>query len=84
MEEIQVKKLLARITVRPGLMGGRPTIRGMRFPVTDVLGYLSAGMSKEDLLESFPYLEADDITAALVYASKKLNHPVIVVQLDAA
>lgn len=77
-------ELLKRITIIPGLMGGKPTIRGMRFKVSDVLDYLSSGMTTEELLEDFPYLEKDDIKAALLYAAKKLNHPVITVKLDAA
>ena len=77
-------ELLKRITIIPGLMGGKPTIRGMRFKVTDVLGYLSSGMSVEEILGDFPYLEKEDITAALLYAAKKLDHPVISVNLDAA
>lgn len=77
-------ELIKRITHIPGLMGGNPTIRGMRFKVSDILGYLSAGMTNEELLEDFPYLELEDIAAALLYASKKLDHPVITVQLDAA
>ena len=77
-------ELLKRITIIPGLMGGKPTIRGMRFKVSDVLGYLSTGMSQEDLLEDFPYLEKDDIKACLMYAAKKLDHVVILVNYDAA
>jgi uncharacterized protein (DUF433 family) len=77
-------ELLKRITIIPGLMGGKPTIRRMRFKVSDVLDYLSSGMTAEELLEDFPYLEKDDIKAALLYAAKKLNHPVISVNLDAA
>jgi uncharacterized protein (DUF433 family) len=77
-------ELLKRITIIPGLMGGKPTIRGMRFKVSDILDYLSSGMTAEELLEDFPYLEKDDIKAALLYAAKKLNHPVISVNLDAA
>jgi uncharacterized protein (DUF433 family) len=64
------KELLKRITIIPGLMGGRPTIRGMRFKVSDVLGYLSAGMTEAEILEDFPYLEKEDIIACLEYASK--------------
>lgn len=78
------KELLKRITVIPGLMGGRPTIRGMRFKVSDLLGYLSAGMTEAEILEDFPYLEKEDITACLEYASKKLDHTVILVSNDAA
>ena len=77
-------ELLKRITIIPGLMGGKPTIRGMRFKVSDVLDYLSSGMTAKGLLEDFSYLEMDDIKAALLYAAKKLNHPVISVNLDAA
>ena len=67
-------ELLKRITIIPGLMGGRTTIRGMRFKVADVLGYLAAGMSEEELLKDFDYLEKDDIKACLVYAAKKTDH----------
>ena len=77
-------ELLKRITIIPGLMGGRPTIRGLRFQVADVLGYLAAGMSENELLETFSFLENDDIKAALLYASKKINHPVIRVNNNAA
>ena len=49
--------LLKRITIIPGLMGGRPTIRGMRFPVADILGYLAAGMSEIELFKNFPFFE---------------------------
>ena len=77
-------ELLKRITIIPGLMGGRPTIRGMRFKVSDVLGYLAAGMTQEEILNDFPFLEAEDIKAALEYASRKLNHTIILVDYDAA
>ncbi len=79
-----MENLLNRITTNPGIFNGKPIIRGMRFKVSDVLGYLSAGMSIEEILADFPYLEKEDISAALLYASKKLDHPVISVQLDAA
>ena len=65
-------ELLKRITIIPGLMGGKPTIRGMRFKVSDVLDYLSSGMSEGEILEDFPYLEKEDITACLQYAEKNL------------
>lgn len=70
-------ELLKRITIVPGMMGGRPTIRGMRFPVADILGMLSAGMSETEILEDFPYLEKEDIQAALLFAAKKINHATI-------
>ena len=77
-------ELLKRITIVPGLMGGRPTIRGMRFQVADILGYLAAGMTEKELLEDFPFLEESDIKAALLYAAKKINHPVIKINSNAA
>ena len=77
-------ELLKRITIIPGLMGGRPTIRGMRFKVADVLGYLAAGMSEEELLQDFNYLEKDDIKACYFYAAKKLDHTIIQVNYNAA
>jgi len=77
-------ELLKRITIVPGLMGGKPTIRGMRFRVSDVLGYLAAGMSEDAILADFPFLEKDDIKACYEYAAQKLNHSIILVNYDAA
>ena len=77
-------ELSKRITINPEIFNGKPIIRGMRFKVSDVLGYLSSGMSTEEILADFPYLEKDDIIASLEYASRKLDHPIIFVKLDAA
>jgi uncharacterized protein (DUF433 family) len=77
-------KLLKHNIIIPGLMGDRPTIRGIRFQVSDVLGYLAAGMSENELLQNFLFIEEDDIKAALSYAAKKINHPVIRVTENAA
>ncbi len=60
-----------RITIESGKCGGRPCIRGMRITVYDVLSYLAAGMSQEEILADFPYLEADDIKACLAYAADR-------------
>lgn len=59
------------ITVEPGKRGGRPTIRGMRITVYDVLSYLAAGMTHEEILEDFPYLTEEDILASLAYAADR-------------
>lgn len=59
-----------RITVEPDKMGGKACIRGMRFSVVDVLDYLAGGMSPDDLLAEFPYLERGDIDAALGWAAE--------------
>ncbi len=67
-------ELLNRITTNPGIFYGRLIIRGMRFNVSDVLDYLSSGMTVEEILKDFPYLEKEDITAALMYASNKVDH----------
>jgi uncharacterized protein (DUF433 family) len=69
---------LSRITVNPGQCGGRPCIRGMRIRVTDVLDLLAAGLTREQVLSELPDLEPEDITAALHFASRKLDHPVLV------
>jgi uncharacterized protein (DUF433 family) len=58
-----------RITFDPGIFAGKPIIRGMRFRVCDVLSYLAAGETAETLLEEFPFLEAEDIVAALAFAA---------------
>lgn len=70
-------ELLSRITVDPEQCGGRPCIRGMRLRVLDVLELLAAGESREQILKDYPYLEAEDITASLLYAARQLDHPVL-------
>lgn len=61
--------LLSRITSNPEICGGRPIIRGMRVRVVDVLDLLAAGLSHEQIVQELPYLEPDDIKAALAYAA---------------
>lgn len=61
--------LLDRITVEPGKRGGKPCIRGLRITVDDVLEYLAAGMSDEEILDDFPHLEAEDLRAVRSFAS---------------
>ncbi len=60
-----------RITLEPGKRSGKPTIRGLRITVYDVLSYLAAGMSREEILADFPYLTAEDIQACLSYAAER-------------
>jgi uncharacterized protein (DUF433 family) len=74
----QQQILLERITIVPGLMGGKPTIRGMRFPVGDILELLSSGLTDKDILEQHPILEREDIQAALLYASLKMKNTVVI------
>jgi len=59
------------ITIEPGKRSGKPCIRGMRITVSDVLQYLAAGMSVEDILTDFPELTADDIRACLAFAADR-------------
>jgi uncharacterized protein (DUF433 family) len=71
--------LLARITINPKQCSGRPCIRGMRIRVSDILDLFVAGLDAEQILAEMPDLEADDLKAALFYAKRKLDHPVLVV-----
>lgn len=59
------------ITIEPGKRGGRPCIRGMRIAVADVLGWLAAGMSHDEIREDFPELTEGDIRACLAYAADR-------------
>ncbi|MBN1343245.1 MAG: DUF433 domain-containing protein [Phycisphaerae bacterium] len=59
---------LERITVDPNVCTGKPCIRGLRFPVSRVLGLLAAGENKQSILEAYPYLEPEDVDEALRYA----------------
>lgn len=66
-------KELTRITLDPAVMGGKPCIRGLRVTVGTVVGLLAAGRSREEILEAYPYLEADDIDQALAYAASRVE-----------
>ena len=63
-------ELSNRITINPEVMVGKPTIRGMRITVEQILNSLAANISVKDILEDYPELELDDIKAALLYAAK--------------
>ena len=67
---------LQRITTDPEVCGGRPCIRGLRIRVSDVLDLLASGATREEILEDYPYLEPEDIQAALAYAARQADHPV--------
>jgi len=66
-------QLLQRITLNPNQCGGQPCIRGIRIRVKDILEMLAAGVSREEMLDDYPYLEAEDITAALQFAALQLT-----------
>ena len=60
---------LERITLSPGVMGGKPCIRGMRVTVGMIVGQIAAGVSVEEILADYPYLEHEDIMQSLRYAA---------------
>ena len=60
-----------RITIDPDKMFGKPCIRDLRFTVSDLLDYLASGMTEAEILEDFPYLEREDIKAALRFAAER-------------
>lgn len=74
---MKTENLLARITVESGKCGGRPCIRGMRIRVSDVLEMLASGIEITEILEDYPYLEREDITAVLLYSARQFDHPVL-------
>ena len=66
-----------RITVNPQQCDGKTCIRGMRIRVADILELYAAGQSSEQILADFPDLEAEDLAAALRYAAREVDHPVL-------
>ena len=67
-------ELLKRITVNPAIFGGKPIVRGRRLAVEHVLAMLAAGDTPQVILAGYPWLEADDIQACLVYARRVIGH----------
>ena len=67
-----------RITHNPEQCGGKPCIRGMRIRVIDILDLYAAGMTSEEILADYPDLEPEDLRAALDYAARELDHPVLI------
>ena len=72
-----METLTNRITIDWEQCGGRPCIRGMRIRVIDILDLYAGGLSAEQILEEMPDLEMDDLRAALQYAARRLDHPVL-------
>lgn len=65
-----MSNLLDRITIVPDICHGKPTIRGMRYPVEMILDLLSSGMTFQEIIDDYPAIEIDDIKACLSFASK--------------
>ena len=68
---------LNRITINDGQCGGRPCIRGMRIRVIDILELVAAGASFEEILQDYPFLEHEDLLAAIQYAARQTDHLVL-------
>lgn len=71
-------KLLERITIDPAIFGGTPIVRGRRLAVEHVLGMLAAGDTVDAIVAAYPWLEADDVRACLVYARRVVGHERVV------
>ena len=69
---------MERITYNPQQCGGKPCIRGMRIRVADILELYAAGLSSAQILADYPDLETEDLEAALRYAAREVDHPVLV------
>ena len=82
MEDLM--ETMSRITFDPGMMGGKPCIRGMRVTVGMVVGLLAEGYLKKEILEMYPYLETEDIDAALRYAAWRVEEVEVPVLTGAA
>lgn len=65
--------LLARITINPEQCGGRPCIRNLRMRVCDILSLLGSGVSHQEILLDYPFLQEEDIRAALLYAAEQMD-----------
>ena len=72
-----MKTRFERITVDPEVMGGKPCIRGLRFPVSRLLGLLAAGQGEREILADYPYLEPEDIRAVLAYAASLAEEEIV-------
>ena len=70
---MNTQQLLDRITVNPDAMVGKPTIRGLRITLEQVLKALSCGITTQELLEDYPELETEDIQAVLLYAAELVS-----------
>lgn len=64
------ERLIDRIQSSPGVLGGKPVIRGTRIPVSLILNFIANEMTSEEILKEYPQLEAEDIRAALFFAEK--------------
>lgn len=76
------EELLKRISINPNICHGKPCIRGTRIMVSIILDNLTAGVSREEILKSYPTLQPEDIDAALAYASEVVRERIIPIPVD--
>jgi uncharacterized protein (DUF433 family) len=80
IQEKTMSDLLHRITINPEQCGGCPCVRGMRIRVVDVLELIAAGLNFEQTLEEMPDLELEDIQACVLFATRRIEHPMLAVK----
>jgi len=73
MSTVEQEVLISRITTNPDMMVGKPTVRGMRITVEQIVNAVAGGVSTEELLEDYPDLEEEDIRACLLYAARSVS-----------
>lgn len=73
MSATSANSQIARVTITPGVRSGQPIIRGTRTTVADILGWLAAGAPESEILSDYPWLESEDIKAALAYAAEEFR-----------
>ena len=76
------EELLKRVSINPNICHGKPCIRGTRIMVSIILDNLTAGVSREEILKSYPTLQPEDIDAALAYASEVVRERIIPIPVD--
>ena len=74
---MEAQPFLSRITFNPKQCGGRPCIRGMRIRVVDVIDLFASGLTAEQILDEMPDLEPDDLKACLLFARRRVDHPLL-------
>ncbi len=70
MKQINMSDLLSRVTIVPEVCHGKPTIRGLRYPVETLLESMASGMTFQDILDDYSDLELEDLQACLLFAAK--------------
>jgi uncharacterized protein (DUF433 family) len=77
VDAVRAADFSSRISADPRICGGRPCIRGTRMRVSDIVDMMAAGATRAEILEDFPYIQDEDISAALAYAARATDHRVI-------